>query len=100
METSHADTPASWQNQNRKMTESRLLNDLEARLEQLRADVTERPFVYLAIAFVAGLASWTFPVRLIFSAVMRVVSFLFGPAILLMGILKVKELLSVNVSRT
>jgi hypothetical protein len=96
METSQADTPPSWQKQNHKMAESRLLNDLEDRLEEFKGEVTERPFLYLAIAFVAGFASWTFPVRLIFSVLTRLVSFLFGPAILLMGILKIKELLGEN----
>ena len=100
METSQADTPPSWQKQNRMMAETRLLNDLEDRLEEFKVKVTERPFLYLAIAFVAGFASWTFPVRLIFSALTRLFSFLLGPAILLMGIVKIKELLSVNVSRT
>ena len=94
METSQADTPPSWQKQDREIAESRLLNDLENRLEEFRADVAERPFLHLAIAFVAGFFSWTFPVRLIFSALTRLISFLLGPVILLIGILRISELLS------
>jgi len=93
METSQADTFPK-QNQNGKMAETRLLSHLQDELEEFKADVTERPFLYLAIAFIAGLASWTFPVRMVFLALTRLVSFLLGPAILVIGILKIKELLS------
>jgi phosphoglycerol transferase MdoB-like AlkP superfamily enzyme len=99
METSQADT-ALRQKQNRRMAESRLLSQLEDGLEQFKADVIERPFLYLAIAFIAGFASWTFPVRLIFLALTRLVSFLSGPTILLIGILKISELLSGSGGRT
>ena len=93
METSQADTSPK-QKQNRRMPETRLLSHLQDELEAFKADVTERPFLYLAIAFIAGLASWTFPVRMVFLALTRLISFLSGPAILLIGILKIKELLS------
>jgi hypothetical protein len=93
METSQADTSPR-QKQNRKMTETRLLSRLQDELEEFKADVTERPFLYLAIAFIAGFASWTFPVRMVFLALTRLVSFLLGPAVLLIGILKIKELFS------
>jgi len=93
METSQADTFPK-QNQNGKMAETRLLSHLQDELEEFRADVTERPFLYVAIAFIAGLASWTFPVRLIFLALTRLISFLLGPAILLIGIVKISELIS------
>jgi hypothetical protein len=46
------------------------------------ANVTARPFLYLAIAFFAGFVSQTFPVRLIVSVLMRLVSWLSGLAIL------------------
>lgn len=58
METSQADTVLR-QKQNRRMAESRLLSHLEDGLEEFKADVIERPFLYLAIAFIAGIASWT-----------------------------------------
>ena len=93
METSQADTSTK-QKQNRKMPETRLLSHLHDELEEFKTDVTERPFLYLAIAFIAGLASWTFPVRMVFLALTRLVSFLLGPAVLLIGILKIKELFS------
>jgi hypothetical protein len=93
METSQADTSPK-QKQNRKMAETRLLSHLQDELAEFKADVTERPLLYLAIAFIAGLASWTFPVRMVFLALTRLVSFLLGPAVLLIGILKIKELFS------
>ena len=93
METSQADTFPK-QKQNRKMPETRLLSHLQDELVELKTDVTERPFLYLGIAFIAGLASSTFPVRMVFLALTRLVSFLLGPAILLIGILKISELLS------
>ena len=93
METSQADAPLN-QKQNRKFAETRLLSHLQDELEEFKADVTERPFLYLAIAFIAGLASWTFPVRMVFLALTRLISFLLGPAILLIGILKISELIS------
>ena len=93
METSQADTSFK-QKQSRKMAETRVLSHLQDELEEFKADVTERPFLYLAIAFIAGLASWTFPVRMVFLALTRLVSFLLGPAILLIGLLKISELIS------
>ena len=75
-------------------TTAKLQKQLEDGLREFKAEITERPFLYLAIAFIAGFVSWTFPVRLIFSALRRLVSFLLGPAILLIGILKISELFS------
>lgn len=91
METSQPDTSPRPQ-QNRKMAE--LQKHLEDGLNEFKAEVTERPLLYLAFAFIAGFISWTFPIRLIFSALTRLVSFLSGPAILLIGILKITELFS------
>ena len=99
METSQADTSLR-QMQNRQAAELRLLDQLEDRLREFKAEVAERPFPYLAIAFLAGFASWTFPVRLVFLALTRLVSFLLGPTILLMGILKISELFSEPAGRT
>jgi hypothetical protein len=64
---------------------------LEEGLSEFKAEITERPLLYLAVAFVAGFVSCTFPVRLIFSAVAKLASSLLGPAILLVGILKISE---------
>jgi len=91
METSQPDTSPRPQ-QNRKMAE--LQKHLEDGLNEFKAEVTERPLLYLAFAFIAGFISWTFPIRLIFSALTRLVSFLSGPAMLLIGILKISELFS------
>jgi hypothetical protein len=71
-----------------------LQKQLEDGLSEFKAEITERPFLYLAMAFIAGFISWTFPVRLIYSALRRLVSFLLGPAILLIGILKISEIIS------
>jgi phosphoglycerol transferase MdoB-like AlkP superfamily enzyme len=67
---------------------------LEDGLRDFKAEITERPLLYLAIAFIAGFVSRTFPVRQILSALRRLVFFLMGPAILLIGILKISELVS------
>jgi hypothetical protein len=61
-------------------------------LRKFQANVTARPFLYLAIAFFAGFVSQTFPVRLIFAVLMRVVSWISGPAILVLGAVKISEL--------
>jgi hypothetical protein len=73
-------------------TTTRLQLQLEDGLSEFKAGITERPFLYLAIAFIAGFASWTFPVRLNFAALRRLVSFVLGPAILLFGMLKISEI--------
>src|SRR5271165_3440471 len=67
---------------------------LEDRLNELKADLTERPFLWLAIAFIAGVVSHTFPVRILFLVVLRLISWLAGPAILLMGVIKITDLFS------
>ena len=61
-------------------------------LRKFQANVTARPFLSLAIAFFAGVVSQTFPVRLIFVVLMRLVSWLSGPAILVLGAVKISEL--------
>jgi hypothetical protein len=77
-----------------KATERRFQVQLEHRLSELKADVVERPFMYSGIAFLAGFLSNTFPARILFLIVARVVSFLAVPAILLMGIIKLSDLFS------
>jgi|ERR1700730_9153144 hypothetical protein len=93
METSQIDIPRRRQ-QRRKTAEAQLEKQLEVGVNEFRAEVIERPFLYLGLAFAGGLLSRTFPVRLIFSALLRLVSILSGPALLLMGILKIRELVS------
>ncbi len=67
---------------------------LEEGLNELKADVTERPFLWLAIAFFAGFVSHTFPVRVLFLVVLRLVTWLSGPVILLMGVMKISDMFS------
>jgi len=67
---------------------------LEDRWQAVKADVKEHPFLYLAMAFVTGVVSNTFPARMIFLVVMRIVSWLLGPAILLLGVFKLNDLFS------
>jgi hypothetical protein len=68
--------------------------ELADRLSELKADLAERPFLWLAIAFIAGVVSHTFPVRMLFLVVLRLVSWLAGPAILLLGVIKISDLFS------
>jgi hypothetical protein len=67
---------------------------LEDRWQAVKADVREHPFLYLAIAFVTGIVSNTFPARMLFLVVMRITSWLLGPAILLLGVFKLNDLFS------
>src|SRR5271168_2652335 len=67
---------------------------LEERLKAVKGDVGEHPFLYLAIAFVTGVVFNTFPARMLFLVVMRIVSWLLGPAILLLGVFKLNDLFS------
>jgi hypothetical protein len=68
--------------------------DLEDRLNGFRTDAAARPFLYLAIAFVAGFVSNTFPARMLFLIVMRVLSWLMGPVILVLGVIKLSKLVA------
>jgi hypothetical protein len=68
--------------------------ELEDHLNGLRADAAARPFLYLAIAFAAGFVSNTFPARMLFLIVMRVLSWLMGPVILVLGVMKLSKLLA------
>jgi hypothetical protein len=70
------------------------LTQLEDSLRELKAEVTERPFLWLAIAFIAGSISHTFPVRMLFFVALRLASWLAGPAVLLMGMMKICDLFS------
>jgi hypothetical protein len=89
METSQADI-LNRKQQGRKTAEFQ--KRVEESLNEFRREVIERPFMYLVLAFATGFVSQSFPVRLVFSALLRLVSFLSGPAILTLGILKIREL--------
>jgi len=78
--------------QRRKAPYLQFQKQLEDHLNELKADLAERPFLWLAIAFIAGVVSHTFPVRILFLVVLRLISWLAGPVILLMGIIKISEL--------
>jgi hypothetical protein len=80
--------------QSTKAGDLRLQNRLEDCLNELKAEVTERPFLSVALAFAAGLVSHTFPARILFYILMRVASWLVGPAILLLGIFKLNDFFS------
>jgi hypothetical protein len=67
---------------------------LEDRLNELKADLAERPFRWLAIAFIEGVLSQTLPVRILFQVLLRLVYWLAGPAILLLGIIKISDMFS------
>jgi hypothetical protein len=68
--------------------------ELEDRLNELRADAVARPFLYLTMAFAAGFVSNTFLARMLFLIVMRVLSWLMGPVILVLGIMKLSNLIA------
>lgn len=80
--------------QRRKAPYLQFQKQLEDRLNELKVDLAERPFLWLAIAFIAGVVSRTFPVRILFLVVLRLISWLAGPAILLMGVIKISDLFS------
>ena len=93
MEISHSDI-SSTPEQRRKAPYLQFQKQLEDRLNELKVDLAERPFLWLAIAFIAGVVSRTFPVRILFLVVLRLISWLAGPAILLMGVIKISDLFS------
>ena len=67
---------------------------LEHRLHEFKADMAERPFLYAGIAFVAGFIANTYPARILFLVVARLVSWFAAPAILFMGVMKLSSLLA------
>ena len=68
--------------------------ELEDRLNRIRTDAAARPFFYLAIAFVAGFVANTFPARMLFLILMRLLSWLMGPVILVLGVIKLSKLVA------
>ena len=85
--------------QRRKAPYLQFQKQLEDHLNELKADLAERPFLWLAIAFIAGVVSHTFPVRILFLVALRLISWLAGPAILLMGVIKISDLFSAGFRR-
>lgn len=75
-----------------KAADLQFQRQLENGLNELKADMMERPFLYAGIAFVAGFVSNTFAARILFHVVVRLVSWLSGPVILLMGVIKLSDL--------
>jgi hypothetical protein len=65
---------------------------MEGGIAEIPSKRDRASILYLAIAFFAGFVSQTFAVRLIFAVLMRVVSWLSGPAILVLGAVKISEL--------
>jgi hypothetical protein len=80
--------------QDRKAADLKFKKQLEDRLNELKADVSERPFLCLAIAFIAGFVSHTFPGRILYLVLLRLVFWLLGAVILLMGVVKLSDLIS------
>jgi hypothetical protein len=93
MEITQPDVPlrpgANW-----KSADLQFQKEVACRINKLKADVAERPFYFLAVAFVAGFASNTLPARILFRVIVRLVSWLLGPALLVMGVIKVSDLFS------
>jgi hypothetical protein len=77
--------------QNQRAPGLQFREQLESGLDELKTDVTERPYLWLAIAFIAGFVSHTFPVRILFLVLMKLVTWLAGPFILLMGVIKISD---------
>ncbi|MBV9105904.1 MAG: hypothetical protein JO313_07745 [Verrucomicrobia bacterium] len=75
-----------------KSTDLQFQKQLEDWLNEIKADVSERPFLWLIIAFLSGFVSNSFPARMLFLVVVRMISWLLGPAILLMGVVKISDL--------
>jgi hypothetical protein len=77
-----------------RSAEIRFQPQLEHRLNELKADIAERPFFYSGVAFAAGFLSNTFPARILFVVLMRVLSWLSVPAILVLGFIQLTHLFS------
>jgi len=80
--------------QNWKAADLQFQKQVARRLNKFKSDVSARPIHFLAIAFVAGFASNTVPARILFRVIVRLVSWLLGPAILVMGVIKISDLFS------
>jgi hypothetical protein len=76
----------------RKAATRKFQHQMQDRFNQLKADISERPFLYAALAFVAGFVANTFPAKLLFLVIVRLLSWLLGPALLVMGVVKLSDL--------
>ena len=76
----------------RKAATQKIQQQMQDYFNQLKADVSERPFLYSALAFVAGFVANTFPAKLLFLVIVRILSWLLGPALLVMGVVKLSDL--------
>ena len=92
METSHTPDTSPVAERKCKTAQPDLRKQLQDELTVFKTAIAQRPLLYLTFAFIAGFLSSTFPARLIFLVMMRLVSFLLGPAILMIGMLKIAEL--------
>ena len=79
----------------RKSADVRFQQQWEQRLNELKAGIAERPFLYAGIVFVAGFLSNTYPARILFQVLARLISWFSVPAILLLGVVKLSNLLSI-----
>jgi hypothetical protein len=91
MEISHPNV-TSGSEQPSKAGDWQFQKQLEYGLNQLKKEMAEQPFLYAGIAFVAGFVSNTFPARILYHVLVRLVSWLLGPVILLMGVIKLSDL--------
>jgi len=76
----------------RKAATHKFQQQMQDYFNQLKANVSERPFLYSALAFVAGFVANTFPAKLLFLVIVRLLSWLLGPALLVMGVVKLSDL--------
>jgi hypothetical protein len=83
----------------RKAATQKFQQQMQDYFNQLRADVSERPFLYSALAFLAGFVANTFPAKLLFLVIVRLLSWLLGPALLVMGVVKLSDLLLNSTSK-
>jgi hypothetical protein len=90
MQTLQPDTPSTREQGPRAA--SRFQQQMEDRFGAFKAEVSEEPFLYLAFAFVTGFVLNTFPAKVLFLIGWRLISWLLGPAILLLGVLKLGDL--------
>ena len=79
-----------------KSAEARFQQQWEHRLNELKAELAERPFFYAGMAFVAGFLSNTYPARILFLVLARLVSWFSVPAIVLVGVIRLSNLLSIS----
>jgi hypothetical protein len=85
---------ASRPESDRRSADSDFQPRLEHRLHEVKTDMAERPFLYAGIAFIAGFIANTYPARILFLVLARLVSWFAAPVVLLVGVMKLSNLLS------